>query len=81
MGKPVVASRVGGNVEALGAGYKHFVMTHEDVARELATFRDEDGVAARAGRGNRERFLLHFTLDQQIRSLAELVHGVVRGIE
>ena len=79
MGKPVVATRVGGNEEALGAGYEHLALTPGEVARELAVLSDAEGAAAEAGRRNRERFLAHFTLDRQIRTLAGLVRGVARS--
>jgi glycosyltransferase involved in cell wall biosynthesis len=75
IGRPVVATGVGGNIEALGVDYPHYVVNADDFARELGALTDGE-TAARAVRRNRNRFLARFTLDRQIDALSELVEDV-----
>lgn len=76
LGKPVVATRVGGNVEALGADYPFLGQSVEDIAEFLQKVYDDPDVAERIGRRNRERYLALFTLDAMVSSYGELYKEV-----
>ncbi|GLV49399.1 hypothetical protein TJA_25010 [Thermus sp. LT1-2-5] len=65
LSKPVLATPVGGNVEALGEGYPLFVRAPEQLAR----FIDDEGsmdLFASAGEGNRKRFVGEYTLSAMV---------------
>ncbi len=76
LGKLVVATRVGGNVEALGADYPFLGQSVEDIAELLQKVYDDPDVAEQIGQRNRERYLTLFTLDAMINSYKELYKGI-----
>ncbi len=70
LAKPILATPVGGNVEALGEGYPMFVRTPE----ELAKYIDESDCQFYkwVGQNNRKRFLEKFTLTAMVQSYVSL---------
>lgn len=68
-GLPVVSSAVGGIAESVRDGETGFVVAQGDVdalRQRLKQLLDDPGLRARMGRGGRERYERHFTLDHTI---------------
>ena len=67
MGKPLVASRVGGLVEAVADGETGLLVPPEDdgaLAAAISRLLADDALCARLGQAARERVEQHFSLDQ-----------------
>ncbi len=60
-GLPVVASPVGGNIEALGDDYPHFADSPEDAAEEIQKMTQSQKLAARTGQALQKRAEDNFT--------------------
>ncbi|GAA5336451.1 MULTISPECIES: glycosyltransferase family 4 protein [Thermus] len=77
LSRPVFATPVGGNVEALGEDYPLFVRT----PNELASFIDGIGMELyqKVGTLNRARFIKNFTLTAMVRNYLSVYEGVVQS--
>lgn len=70
LGKPILATPVGGNVEALGENYELFVASPEDLAYRLE---EADPLYLQnIGRMNRMRYLDKFSIDSMLQSYLEV---------
>lgn len=70
LGKPIFATPVGGNVEALGESYELFVASPEDLAYRLE---EADPLYLQnIGRMNRMRYLDKFSIDSMLQSYLEV---------
>jgi glycosyltransferase involved in cell wall biosynthesis len=79
-GVPVIASPVGGNLEALGEDYPLFAATTDEAATVLGRLDKDPGLWLEVSRRNRSRFLTEFSVERQCRGLAEIVAQAVKGL-
>ncbi len=75
LGKLIVATGVGGNVEALGENYPFLGQSVEDIAELLQKVYDDFNMFEKVGWRNRERYLSLFTLEAMVSSYKELYFG------
>jgi glycosyltransferase involved in cell wall biosynthesis len=66
MSKAIVSTPVGGNVEALGADYRYYARTPEEISTHLQDLLENHATALAVGTGNRQRFLRSFGVDAMI---------------
>jgi len=70
LGKAVLATPVGGNVEALGEDYPLYIHSAEDLAKALTNIGDKD--LRRQGLANRDRYRAMFTEEAMLNAYASL---------
>jgi glycosyltransferase involved in cell wall biosynthesis len=71
--KPAIATRTGGNIEALGNDYPLFVRDAGELSEKLNYLYNYPDVARAIGRRNRARFLSHFSTGNQLKALQEML--------
>jgi len=80
IGKPIVATRVGGNPELVQEGVNGYIVPPRDPAalaeRVLQLYRD-DALRRRMGEANVKRFQEEFSLETMIRQYTELYQSMV----
>lgn len=79
LGKPIVATRVGGNVEALGEDYPLLAQEVEELASALQRVYDDPTMAQELGERNRRRFLEGFTLEAMERAYRKVYHEAAQS--
>lgn len=79
LSKPVIATRIGGNVEALGDDYPFMGDSIDDIADLLDLVYESPAGVQEVGRRNRERFLARFTLEAMVNSYVEVYQKVSKG--
>lgn len=79
LSKPVIATRIGGNVEALGGDYPLMGDSIDDIVGLLELVYKSPAGVQEVGRRNRERFLARFTLEAMINSYVEVYQKVSRA--
>lgn len=78
LSKPVIATPVGGNLEALGNHYEYYADTPEKISQQILGFLEQDSEKIKeVGKRNRERFLEKFTLTLMINSYKQTYINIV----
>lgn len=73
LGKPIISTPVGGNLEALGNDYAGYIRTPEEFANQLDKLTEQPGLAQTLGQRNRQRFLQRFTSQVMIDGYMSLI--------
>jgi len=72
LGKPIIASKVGGNIEALGDDYPLYASEPEEIADILLELETNKELYEQVSKRNRERYLQLFTLEAFVRRHIDL---------
>ena len=81
MGKPVVATRAGGNPEVVADGVTGFLVPARDglaLAKAIKRLLDDPAAAARMGQAGRARVEREFTVRGMVRRMEELYANLLR---
>jgi len=72
LGKPIIASKVGGNIEALGDDYPLYASEPEEIADILLELETNKELYEQVSKRNRERYLQLFTFEAFVKRHIEL---------
>jgi len=78
LGKPIIASKVGGNVEALGEDYPLYASNPEEVAHLLYVLKESPDFYHNISQRNRTRYLNLFTYEVFVKAHLDLWFDLVR---
>ena len=81
MGKPIVATHVGGNTEAIIDGVTGFLVPRRDpegIANAVLKLLNDPGLAERFGRNSRERAEKLFSLNGMVENMQDLYESLLR---
>ena len=73
---PVVASRVGANIDVVNSECGFLAATHQEWADALRTLRDHPGKRSEMGQAGRERVAQHYSLERNLPVLACVIRKV-----
>ncbi|MBO9542813.1 glycosyltransferase family 4 protein [bacterium] len=76
--KPIIATPVGGNLEALGEDYPLYARNAQEIHEKLQLIHREPGLAEAIGTQNRNRFLQRFTLEPFVDSRISLWEKLIQ---
>jgi glycosyltransferase involved in cell wall biosynthesis len=80
---PVVATRVGGNPEAVEDGETGLLVPPRDpeaLVRAISRFLEDPDLAFRFGQAGKERVIAHFSLGRMVQETERLYHRLLKGV-